>query len=466
LLTKLTAPELALFTNLTAKSPGGVVLPHDNIIGVEVSGNLPVGFVDVAGIEGLAFSVLTTATGTPVSVTSPLGQGTSLTSLLGSTPVIDPATGAFVVPFTQNGSVRLFVHDDTNKDFNLIMTLTAELNNNLPVVATVQVVPTTSTSINPLVQSVVLTGNGGGSINSTLSVASITSSGPLGDVIVGGAASATMDNAAGLGSITAPTIFGSISVTNAGIYGIIQTTSGDLGQVITGTGGTISGVTTISAKGAITGQIISRGNLVSSITTNGAFSGVIAAQGDIGAIQRNGSGAAVTNSSNALTRFGGISIAGNDSGQIIGLGNLFGSFTVSGTMTGRVAVEGQAVSGLAATRMGILGNVSVQSFAAGSAIISGGLVGDATGGTNVYLASPLGFVAAGGAVNLRSTTLPAGKLLANQTGVNLAALNAIFTNSNTPLLFDTGGTLNGLALIVADLENIQDNSGTLSGTVS
>ncbi len=466
LLTKLTAPELALFTNLTAKSPGGVVLPHDSIIGVEVSGNLPVGFVDVAGIEGLAFSVLTTATGTPVSVTSPLGQGTSLTSLLGSTPVIDPATGAFVVPFTQNGSVRLFVHDDTNKDFNLIMTLTAELNNNLPVVATVQVVPTTSTSINPLVQSVVLSGNGGGSINSTLSVASITSTGPMGDVIVGGAASATMDNAAGLGSITAPTIFGSISVTNAGIYGIIQTTSGDLGQVITGTGGTISGVTTISAKGAITGQIISRGNLVSSITTNGAFSGVIAAQGDIGAIQRNGSGAAVTNSSNALTRFGGISIAGNDSGQIIALGNLFGSFTVSGTMTGRVAVEGQAVSGLAATRMGILGNVSVQSFAAGSAIISGGLVGDATGGTNVYLVSPLGFVAAGGAVNLRSTTLPAGKLLANQTGVNLTALNAIFTNNNTPLLFDTGGTLNGLALIVADLENIQDNSGTLSGTVS
>jgi hypothetical protein len=466
LLTQLTAPELALFTNLTAKSPGGVVLPVDSIIGVEVSGNLPIGYVDVAGIEGFAFSVLTTAAGIPISVTTPLGQGSSLTSLFGSTPVIDPATGAFVVPFTQNGSVRLYVHDDTTNDLNLIMTLTAELNNNLPVVATVQVVPTTSASINPLVQSVVLSGNGGGAINSTLSVGSITSAGPLGDVTIGGAASATMDNAPGLGSITAPSIFGSINVTNASIYGVIQTTSGDLGEVITGPGGAISGVTTIFANGAITGQIISRGNLVSSITTNGSFSGVIAAQGDIGVIQRNGSGAAVTNASNALTRFGGISIAGNDSGLIVGLGNLFGNLTVNGTMTGRVAMEGQAVSGLAVTRMGILGNISVQSFATGSAIISGGLAGDATGGTNVYLGSPLGFVAAAGAVNLRSTTIPAGKLLANQTGANLAALNAIFTNNNMPLLFDTGGTLNGLALIEADLENIQDNGGTLSGTIS
>jgi hypothetical protein len=466
LLMQLTAPELTLFTNLNAASRAGIVLPADSIVGVEVSGNLPIGYIDVAGIEGLAFSVLTTAGGTPISVTTPLGQGNSLSSLLGSLPVIDPATDSFIVPFTQNGSVRLFVHDDTNYDFNLIMTLTAALNNNLPVVATVQVVPTTSASVNPLVQSVVLSGSGGGSITSALSIANITSTGPLGNVTITTPAGATVDNAPGLGNITAPGIFGSIYVTGGGIYGVIQTTSGDLGQVITGTGGVITGVTYISASGAITGQIISRGNLVSSISTGGAFSGVIAAQGDLGAIQRSGTGAAMTNSSNSLTRFGGISISGNDSGQIIALGNVFGNITISGTMTGRMAVEGEAVMGLTATRIGILGNITIQSFAATAAITSGGLVGDAAGGTTVYLASPLGFVAATGGVNLRSTTLPAGRLLANQTGANLSALSAIFTNSNLPLLFDTGGSLKGLMLIETDLTNIQDNSGTLSGTVS
>jgi hypothetical protein len=465
ILTQLTAPELTLFTNLNAASRAGIVLPADSIVGVEVSGNLPIGYIDVAGIEGLAFSVLTTAGGVPISVTTPLGQGSSLSSLLGGSPVINPATDSFVVPFTQNGTVRLFVHDDTNYDFNLIMTLTAALNNNLPVVATVQVVPTTSGSINPLVQSVVLSGNGGGSITSALSIANITSTGPLGNVTITTPAGATVDNAPGLGNITAPSIFGSIYVTGGGIYGVIQTTSGDLGQVITGTGGVITGVTSISAAGAITGQIISRGNLISSISTGGAFSGVIAAQGDIGAIQRSGTGAAVTNSSNSLTRFGGISISGNDSGQIIALGNVFGNVTISGTMTGRMAVEGEAGMGLTATRIGILGNITIQSFAATAAITSGGLVGDAAGGTTVYLASPLGFVAAAGGVNLRSTTLPAGKLLANQTGANLSAISAIFTNSNLPLLFDTGGSLKGLMLIESDLTNIQNNSGTLSGTI-
>ncbi len=193
---------------------------------------------------------------------------------------------------------------------------------------------------------------------------------------------------------------------------------------------------------------------------------MIAAQGDLGAIQRNTSGNAVTNSSNALTRFGGITVSGNDSGKIIVLGNAFGDITVNGTMTGRIAVAGKAVAGLSATRLGILGNISISSFAAGSAVISGGLAGDATGGTNVYLGSPHGFVAAAGAVNLRSTTLPAGSLLQNQTGANLSVLNAIFTNASLPLLFDTGGTLSGLGLIETDLASLQDNGGTLSGTIS
>lgn len=463
MLVQLSAPELQLFTDLSASSRAGVVLPLDNITGVELTGILPLGYIDVTGIEGLAFAILTNANGNPVNVTGPLGQGNSLGNLFGSNAVLNPASDAFVVPFNETNPVRLFVHDNTNNDLEQIMTLTDEFTDNLPVTAYVQVMPTTNNNIAPLVLSVALVGNGG-SINSTLSVASITSTGPLGDVTVSGSSGTTLNNAPGLGNITAPSIFGSINVTGAGIYGVIQTTSGDLGQTIVGTNGTITGVTSIFSNGAITGQIISRGNLVSSVSTNGAFSGVIAAQGDLGAIQRDSHGNAVL-TGNALTRFGGITIAGNDSGQILALGNVFGNVTISGTMTGRMAVEGRAVSGLAATRVGILGNVSVNSFAAGSAIVSLGLAGDATGGTTVHLGSANGFVAAGGSVNLSSTTIAASNLLQNQTGANLAAISAIFTNGGFPLLFDTGGTLNGLALIETDLTNLKDTSGVLSGTV-
>jgi hypothetical protein len=213
----------------------------------------------------------------------------------------------------------------------------------------------------------------------------------------------------------------------------------------------------------LTGKIISRGNLVSTVQVSGSFSGVIATQGNVGAIQTSSGNAVLTG--NALTRFGGITISGADSGQIIALGNVFGNITISGSMTGRIAVEGQAVAGLSASRIGILGNITATTDAAGSAIISGGLIGDATGGTSADLGTASGFVAADGAINLMSTTIAANNELQNVTGANLAALNAVFTNNNTPLLFDTGGTLQGLVLIETDLANIQDNSGILSGTV-
>ena len=266
-LTQLSAPELQLFTDLTSGSRAGVVLPADSITGVEVSDILPSGFIDVAGIEGLAFAVLTTASGATISVSNLLGSPGNiqvLWNLLGSSPTLNPAADAFVVPFNETQSVRLFAHEDTNPDLGLVMTLTDEINDNLPVTACVQIVPTTNNSVNPLVQSVALAGNGG-SINSTLSIANITSTGSLGDVTVGGSSGTTVNNAPGLGNLTAPSIFGSINVTNAGIYGVIQTTSGDLGQVILGSNGQITGVTSIFSNGAITGQIISRGNLVSSV---------------------------------------------------------------------------------------------------------------------------------------------------------------------------------------------------------
>jgi hypothetical protein len=468
ILTKLTAPELALFTDLTATSRSGVVLPADSITGVEVSGYLPIGFIDVAGIEGLAFGQITTAAGVTVTVSTPLGSAgnpQSLWNMLGSTPTLNAATDAFVVIFNETQSVRLFARDTTSQEFDLVMTLTDQAVDNMPVTACVKLTPATNNSVHPLVQSVSLAGNGG-SINSALSIANITSTGTLGDITITASAGGTVNNAAGLGNITATSIFGSINVTNAGIYGVIQTTSGDIGRTILGSNGLISSVTSIFSNGALTGQIISRGNLISSVKTNSTFSGVIAAQGDIGTIQRNANGSAATSSSHALTRFGGITTGSGNSGKIIALGNVYGDLSFGGTMTGQVAVQGAAVTGLAASRLGILGNITVNSFAAGSAIVSGGLVSDVSGGTNTYLGSPAGFVAALGSVNLRSTTLSATKLLQNiSSGGSLAALDAIFTNDNLPLTFDTGGNLQGLTLIENDLANLHDAGGALGGTI-
>ena len=467
LLIKLTAPELQLFTDLSLSSSGGVMLAADSITGVEVSGRLPIGFIHVAGIEGLAFSVLTTALGVPVTLLANLGSVTNpqvLWNLLGSKAKFNAATDAFVVLFNETGSVKLYAHDRYNVNLELVMTFADQLNDNTPNTAYVQLAPAFTKFTNPLAADLVMVGDGG-SVNSRISIANLTSTGSLGDVTITASNGRTVGGLAGLGNVTATTIFGSIKVTNAGIYGIIQTTEGDLGSVTFGTRGIITGVTTIFAQGDITGQIISRGNLISSVRTNGNFSGVIAAQGDIGVVQRPDARTVVINYSGALTRFGGIVINGNNSGQIITLGNLIGDVTIGGTMTGRMTAAGQTISGLASTRLGILGSVTVRTFAAGAAIVSGGLLGDAASKTVMAVGRGKGFLAAHGDINLKAPVkISTANLFANLTGANLSALNAIFTDSSVALGFDTGGNLFGLGLIETDLAELRIRGGGLIGT--
>ena len=113
-----------------------------------------------------------------------------------------------------------------------------------------------------------------------------------------------------------------------------------------------------------------------------------------------------------------------------------------------------------------MGNIKVKTFALGSAIVSGGLIGDATSKTTVTLGSPAGFLAAEGVINLvKSTKIAAGNLFQSvHTDPSLSAINAIFTNGSVALLFDTGGNLAGLSLIETDLGNIAISGGNLSGT--
>ena len=472
ILTTVSSAELNFF-GLAGRTHSGVSLPLDNITGVEVSGRLPIGVVDVAGIEGIAFAVLTTVIGKPVNILGDLvstGKSSQvLWNLLGSKPTILPAVDAFRVPFNENHSVRLYAQSNPNSNLEYVMTLTDQIADGAPMTAIVRVQPTATGNGNPALQSVNLFGDGG-SLDTVFSLANLTSTGALGDVTVRGFA--------GLGNVTAPNIIGNINVVKGGITGTIQTTgiridpftgaetavNADLGQLII-KNGKVVGITTISSKLAITGQIISRGDLISSITTGGALSGVIAAQGNIGAVLTDSEGNAITKNGK-LTRFGGITIKGNDSGEIIALGNIFGNLTINGQLTGRIAAKGAAVSGLDSSRSGILGNIKVTSaFSATAAVVSGGVIGDAAGRTTFSCGAANGCLAADGSINL-AKKVPASNVFANSQGTaNGAAIDAVFTDASVPLQISNGAAgLTALVLIGSDLNALQISDGSLAGT--
>ena len=105
-------------------------------------------------------------------------------------------------------------------------------------------------------------------------------------------------------------------------------------------------------------------------------------------------------------------------------------------------------------------------------MVSGGLIGDALDATTFQAAtvsgsSATGWLAADGAINVANPSSITGVgRYANLLGsANGSVLNAIFTDSSLPLSFDSGGTLHGLALILADLAKITVAAGKLSGTV-
>ena len=86
IINKVTRPETQFFSGLTTKSQTGVVLPLDNITGVEVADVLPIGQIDGTSIEGIAFGFLTSTTGLAVNVTSPLPRVRRCSTSLAARP--------------------------------------------------------------------------------------------------------------------------------------------------------------------------------------------------------------------------------------------------------------------------------------------------------------------------------------------------------------------------------------------
>jgi hypothetical protein len=425
---------------LPAGTPGGVRLPLDALAAVAAQNNAAAGSVQAKSLMAVAFGSVTQN-----GVTTPGASATknNAAALLAPGTATVRANDTFLVPFAEGQTVALFLVTGSSGFDARPVLFTDQITDNASVTAAVGTAAGAITSIQ-------LQGDGG-SIQTALPVGGpITSTGPLGDL--------ALSSSSGIADVTAPSIFGNIT-TGGPIWGTIQTTAGDLGRALT-TGGTITGTTSIMAS-AITGRVISRGNLVSRIDA-GDFSGVIAAQGDIGV--------AYVNPMGQLVRFGSIT-AHSPSGSIVALGNMFSDFNSNGGFSARIAVKGRAIAGLAPGRFGILGgvNVSVGGMRAGSAVVSGGVIGDAAGGTFFSVSGAVkGIVAAKGDINMNVNGNPGSGIFENAKGQDAAAIDAIFTyNNGQPLAFDlTGLDLAGLGLILDDLTALKVGpDGHLTGPV-
>jgi hypothetical protein len=470
ILSKVTADTASIF-GLPAAAAGGVQLPLDNLNGVAAADNIRSGVIAAKTVQLVSFGSVTAGT-----VTTLAGSATNATarSTLAATTGLAQAKGTYVIPFSENQKVAAFlVTSSAASGFDASpVLLTDQIVDNQALTAVIK--STAPVGGNATIQSIDLVGSGGAIQTALWIQASISSTGPLGDLIL----SATQGITA---HVTAPSIIGNIDA-QGGISGVIETSSGDIGATLTDPTRTITGVTSIHSGGTFTGKIISRGNLVSSILIDGGMTGLIAAQKDIGAIQRNPDGSAVVGAdvARSLTRFGGIRVNGGMGGQIVALGNIFGDLTFNGGIDGRIAVKGQQVAGLDAQRYGILGRVTINgTIGSSAAIASGGVIGDDgvyvgidtdTTGTQITFGSDKGILAADSDINFGKTgKLPTTGVFENATGLNQAAIDALFTQGGAQLLFDTiisGKT--GLDLILGDLAalKVSADGTTLTGTVA
>jgi RTX calcium-binding nonapeptide repeat (4 copies) len=485
ILTHVTAGKVANFFKVGTgidTNPAGVRLPLDKLAGVAVRDFAPNASIQAASIQSVAFGSHTNSNGT--IGTGAAATATNAAKLLATGTSLAPAADTYRVPFadlpTQQLAEFLVTSPSGGKfDSNSIVLIVQGVSSpnaagtanvvtpsNVArgaVTALVTAVPTFDSRGRPLgsaVQSIALRGDGGSIRTAQAITDSITSTGPLGDL--------TLQSSQPVPNVTAPSIFGSL-VAGGAVDGIVQTTgmwtdpitgavssiTPDLGRLYVDTSGKVPVVAaTVIQTGGISGEVVSRGDLISSITANGgSLTGVVAAQGNLGKT--------FTSSSGQSTRLGGILSDGRFTGTIAVLGSVIGDMRFNGGLKfgGRIAAKG-----------GIVGNLRIDGgLDSTGAIVSGGEIGDPTLGTKfTFNGSNKGILASKGAMNFDGGA-PGGALFNNvgNTGANANAIDAIFTDHGTPLGFDVGPLdLAGLDLILADLYALRVGSGgTLTGPV-
>jgi hypothetical protein len=469
-LTTVSAAANNLIPPSPAGEPAGVYLPADALAGVGVSGNVTAGAVQAASIQALGFGSLGDASGTILGTNANQVEAQEVPTA--STPIVEaknPET--FRIPFAGATTVAFFFDSTPGGHFDNKDVLFTDQGaiatqvTGLPDIrgAVTALVTATVPGPSPLsdIQTIALNGDGGAIQTSQDGIQTVTSTGPLGDVI--------MQGPHGLvANVTAPCIIGNI-IGGGGISGTVQTTglrtdpitgvvaaiAADFGRALTDGNGNIVGVTTVQSTGAgLGGQLISRANFKSQIIANGGISAVVAGQGDFGV--------GVVAATGHLTRFGSVQSNGPLSGDFVFLGNIFADFAVvhGGLKGGRIAAQGQPVAGLSSTRTGILGNLTFSGDLDGSsAIVSGGMIGDPAGGTGLSTSNVQGILAADETITVLSGNLKKAAVFQNATGLNSAAIASIFV----PTFDQSGLDLKNLnTVILPNLNNLHVSNGSLT----
>lgn len=516
ILTKVTQAASNFITQTTSKVPlaAGVSLPKDALAGVAVRDVAPAASISAKSVQAVAFGLFAGPNGVVSKATSATAANAAALLAPGTAIATAGSLSAgrvetFRVPFADLNPVAFFFASGSGA-FNANRVLFSIQDSGVYPVPTANIlargsdVALVSASLPNLgaasvIQSIAVTGDNA-SIQTALTVSqSLTSTGPLGDVTIGGPLQA---------NITAPSIFGSIAV-NGTYTGTIRTTGlttnpitgatslipADLGRVYFPSGKAgAPAVTTITFAG-LAGQVISGGNLISQITASGGISGNIEAQGDLGV--RVGT---------AL--LGGVVTTGPFTGAIVTLGNILGNTTINGSvtsavgnplsgviaasgplglvgnltvnggfggqllttgpLTGAVTVNGPMQKGRIAAQGGILGNLTVTGgLDAQSAIVSGGAIGSAKAIIKVTGAN-LGIIAAKGTINSGGVPLT-GNVFTSASpnaSTNAAAIDHIFAAASPPLsavdFFDTTSPLD-LVRLKQLLKNL--NALTVKGGV-
>ena len=489
------SPTAQTFVGL-GNNAGGVRLPLDNVAGVEIRDYAPLADIQARSIQALAFGSTTRDTINHV-VTGPLDVATDATHLLvPGTAIVQAdtinkasATETFRVPFADLPTQQVaFYLDDgqyNNAFDNANVIFTNQRNNGqvengargadtaLITVALGHYVfsPTTTSSI---IQSINLRGDGGSFVSTQWVAKSITSTGALGDV--------SINVPSGMMDVSAPSIFGNLSTYGA-IVGVVETTgvrvdpitgttsttTTDLGRAYVATG--VNGVPYVTSTSitsdavgrpapifgaGITGRIFSRGNLISRVLANGGISGIIAAQGDVGA---NSTLLSTTNP----TQVGGISTDYSaDSGQIVVLGRFLGDLNLLGGLT---------VKGAIAVRGSMLGNTAINGLAVGTSLISGGSIGNPAQGKALAFTSNQGIISARGSVtNKYNVPAAPGYMSSNDAtapdGIDAHVIDAIFADASGNAEHGLDALANrdiiGLSTILADLAQLHVYNGRLS----
>jgi hypothetical protein len=478
LLTGVTATAEAFLGLPTAA--GGLVLPADALAGVGVRDFIPNSSIQAASVQAVAFGSHAEENGQ--IFTGAASQGEDAQDMLVTGTQMVQANDTFRAPFADLATqqAQLFFVTDPNgghfDDNGIVLSVQSVTGPNAAgtanvvapsnvargaATALVNVVPTYDShgNVQPsVVQSIAVRGDGASitTQQSFSSAASISSTGPLGDL--------TLREPQGLYALTAPSVFGSVNI-NGPITGIAQTTGqrtdpitsvvttvpADWGRLYVNTSGKTPFVTaTTIQSGGVSGELVSRGDLISQITANGGgLTGVVAAQGNLGK--------AFTSSSGQSTRLGGLVANGQFNGELVVLGQVIGDMAFNGGLKGggRVAVKG-----------GIVGNFTINGgLDSTAAVVSGGEIGDTTLGTVFTVnGGNKGIIAAKGAMNFGKGS-PGGYVFNNATGGNAAAIDAIFTNNGSALAFDINALdLGGLNLILTDLAALYvDAHGNLAG---